>query len=677
MLKKIALGVGVLVALLVIVALIAPFVIPVDWMKTALAERVKAATGRDLRIEGPVRLSLLPTLGVSAEKVAFANAPGAASPDMARLAKLQLELKLWPLLARDIVVDRFVLTEPVIALEVDERGKPNWAFDAPAAAPAQPAPASPGGKPAAAPAAGRSGGVGLNQLRLSDVRLVNGAITYLDRKSGARQELSEVNAAVALPGLDEPFRFDGSLVWQKRKVTLVVEADRPRAFIEGGSTPLGVRLATDLATLQLRADTATLPQPKLDGDIDLAVTSIRELAAWTGHPLTLEGSGLGPAAFKGKLAAHGTALSLSDAQLSLDAIKGEGEFAVDTGGTRPSVTAKLALDRLDLNPYLPPEKPAPASKPAGAPAPAAATPGAPAAAPPAASDWSDDPIDVAGLNAADAALDLSLGGLRVRKIEVGKSAVAVRLKDGRLAVEMPELQLYKGEGKGKLSVAPSSPGLVLDAGFQLAGVEAEPLLKDAIDFDRLSGTGTLDFAVTGRGRSQRELIGTLGGKGALEFKDGAVKGINLGVLKGLDLASLQRNLGNLVEGLSSGQTEFASLGGTFTIANGIARNDDLALKSPVLQADGAGTVDLPRRTVDYRVVVKAGVTVPVVIQGPWSHLSYKPDLGGALQQQLSDPGKLLDSLTKGRSGAAPGTAPTAPAPASKSPLDVLRGLGGR
>jgi AsmA protein len=680
MLKKIAIGVGVLLVVLIVAALVVPFLIPFDTYKAKIAEQVKAATGRDLKIDGPVRLSIIPSLALSAEKVAFSNAPGASTPDMAKLAKLQLELKLFPLISGEIVVDRFVMTEPVIALEIDERGKPNWVFDTAAVPPPAPAPApvKPGDKPSTA----ASGVTALQQIRLGDVRLVNGNVTYVDRKGGARYELSDMNVGIKLPSLDAPFAFDGSLVYLKRKVALVIEAAKPRVFIEGGTTPLAIRLATDLAKFELKAETATQPQPKLDGDIDLAITSIRELAAWTGHPLTMEGSGLGPVSFKGKLAVNGTAINLREAKLSLDAIKGEGEFGVDTGGKRPAITAKLALERLDLNPYLPPEKPADKATPA-----AAAKPPAGAPAPAGSSDWSDDPIDAAGLHAVDAELGLKLGSLHVKKIEVGKSEVAVHLKDGNLVVELPELALYKGAGKGKLAVTPSAsgPGVGLDAGFQLAGLEAEPFLKDAIDLDRLSGIGTFNVAINGRGKSQRELISALGGKGDLSFKDGAIKGINL--------AAMVRNIGTAFLDSGAGtpqKTDFAELGGTFTITNGILKNPDLALKSPLLRVEGTGTVDLPKRTVDYRVTPKAvaslegqgggaasGIMVPVLIKGPWTNLSYQPDLGGALKDQLSDPSKALD-LLKGRTGgaaggAAPGATPSAP-PASTNPLDVLRGL---
>ena len=106
------------------------------------------------------------------------------------------------------------------------------------------------------------------------------------------------------------------------------------------------------------------------------------------------------------------------------------------------------------------------------------------------------------------------------------------------------------------------------------------------------------------------------------------------------------------------KTDFSELSGTYTITNGIVRNTDLALKSPLLRLSGAGTVDLPRRTVDYRVEPKlamttegqgsrqevAGIMVPVVITGPWDDLSYRPDLGGMVKEQLKDPGKALESV---------------------------------
>ncbi len=62
-----------------------------------VAGRVEAATGRKLTVAGPstVSWSMSPTLSV--EQVALANAPGAASPTMVKVGRLELQLR--PLVA--------------------------------------------------------------------------------------------------------------------------------------------------------------------------------------------------------------------------------------------------------------------------------------------------------------------------------------------------------------------------------------------------------------------------------------------------------------------------------------------------------------------------------------------------------------------------------------------------
>ena len=67
---------------------------------------------------------------------------------------------------------------------------------------------------------------------------------------------------------------------------------------------------------------------------------------------------------------------------------------------------------------------------------------------------------------------------------------------------------------------------------------------------------------------------------------------------------------------------------------------------------GAGTVDLPQRTVNYRVTPNvAGVlAVPVDVTGPWDNLSYRPDLAGIAKGLAEDPGKALTRRQGGHRG---------------------------
>lgn len=627
--KKLLIGVAIVIVLLIAAVVAAPFFIPVDTVTAEVVSRVKATTGRDLKIGGKVSFSILPILGVEANNVSFSNPPGAGSPDMAKFAKLQVALKLWPLLRKQVEVDKLVLVDPVIALEVDKQGRPNWQFGekAPAAAPGRPA------QPA--PAAGTGGGLG--ELTLEDVRLENGQVSYLDQRSGEKLVLEQIAMKLSLPNLDSPLAADGSLVYRGEKLSLSVGLANPRNFMDGKSTGLTLKLASKPVNADFKGNVTGSTPLKLDGAVDLQVPSVRGLAQWAGTPLNAPGSGFGPLAISGKASVASPKIAFSEAKLSLDNIKGTGELALDTGGVRPAVKGKLDVDKLDVNPYLPPETPSKTAGGGGASGggTGAASSGAAAKS----SDWSDQPIDVSALKAADADFALSAGSILYRKLQIGKSALGLHLKDGRFEADLTELALYKGAGKGKMVVDGSGavPGISSD--FNLKDVQIQPLLKDYMDMDRLSGVGAFDIAVAGHGKSQREIISALGGKGDFNLANGVIKGMNL--------VGMVKNVGNAFESSSKGadQTDFASLTGTFTITNGVLHNNDLQLKSAEIPMTGAGTVDLPKRSVQYKVTPKVVgiVAVPVDISGPWDNLHYAPDLAG----MVGDPSKLLKGGAQG------------------------------
>ena len=130
--KKFLLILLALVVVLIGAAVAVPFLLPMETYKQQIEAQVERATGRALKIEGPLDISLLPRLAMTAEDVRFANVAGSPRPDMVRLKGLQAELKVWPLLRGSVEVDRFVLIEPEFQLEIDAAGRPNWALGAPA-----------------------------------------------------------------------------------------------------------------------------------------------------------------------------------------------------------------------------------------------------------------------------------------------------------------------------------------------------------------------------------------------------------------------------------------------------------------------------------------------------------------------------------------------------------------
>jgi hypothetical protein len=90
------------------------------------------------------------------------------------------------------------------------------------------------------------------------------------------------------------------------------------------------------------------------------------------------------------------------------------------------------------------------------------------------------------------------------------------------------------------------------------------------------------------------------------------------------------------------RTVYDSISANFVISDGFVQNDDLLLDAPWGGVEGAGTVDLGARTVDYRVIPgvmrdadgQAGIAVPILISGPWSDLSFRPDLEYLAEQEF-------------------------------------------
>jgi AsmA protein len=690
--KKLLIGIAAVVVVIIVAALVIPFFVPTETYKEQIAQQVKSATGRDLMIKGDITFSLLPNIELEVDDVAFANAPGGAAENMATLKSLLVQLKLMPLLSGNIEVDSFVLVEPIINLEVDRNGRPNWVFEtAEAAKPAEM------GKPSTEPTAPKESAGDpmqtLAKLKLGDIRLEKGRISYSDAQSGEKQTLDNVNVAISFPDIQSALAVDGELTWRGKVVSLETKVDKPSELIVGKASPVSLNVESEPVKLSFAGSLTNSDPLQAGGGLKLDVPSVRELARWTGNPIELKGSGLGPLNIAGKLAVAGDRISFSNATLALDAIRGKGEFAVATGGKVPMITARLDLEKLDVNPYLgEPQDSAAMSKDAGAGG------GTPSNAPskPAAQGWSTDPIDVSPLRTVNADLSLSTGALIYQKIQIGKSALKVTLNGGKLVADLTEMALYNGSGKGHVVVDGSGAVPAISQSVELTNIDSFPLLRDAADMKRLEGKANAKYAITGRGKNQKEIVASLNGDGNVKFVDGAIRGVNI--------AAMVRNVSTafLKQGFDEAQkTDFAELGGTFTIRNGIFETKDLAMQAPLLRLAATGTSDLAARTMKFRIepklvgtlegqgaeADKPGLVVPVIVEGTWDNPTWKPDLMGALQAGpdglLKNPKDLKKNLEEGIKGLIPGTGggeagktegtePTKPADALKKLLPGLR-----
>jgi uncharacterized protein involved in outer membrane biogenesis len=97
-------------------------------LKPHIAQMVKDATGRELNLVGEVDLAIGFSPALVVTDIAFANASWGSQPEMITVHKLQAQVRLLPLLRRNVEVNYIGLAGVELLLETDPNGKGNWEF---------------------------------------------------------------------------------------------------------------------------------------------------------------------------------------------------------------------------------------------------------------------------------------------------------------------------------------------------------------------------------------------------------------------------------------------------------------------------------------------------------------------------------------------------------------------
>lgn len=249
----------------------------------------KEATGRTLKIEGPLHIgfSLVPT--VVAEKVSFSNADWGTKPQMLTAERLALQVALVPLLSSQVDVRSVTIEGADIFLETDRKGRGNWEFGDAEAAPAAPEEDAGGGMSLA----------GLPELNVSDFRLA-----YRDGETGQVSEAAFDEVSLASQGGGYHAVIEGEVNGSPVSFSADVEGGAEQASLNNASlTVAGTSIGGDLM-LDMRA------KPKLTGALTSPAFDVTPYLKGDGG-----GGSDGPLFSKDPLPLD--ALTVADADLSL------------------------------------------------------------------------------------------------------------------------------------------------------------------------------------------------------------------------------------------------------------------------------------------------------------------------------------------------------------------------
>ena len=258
---------------------------------------------------------------------------------------------------------------------------------------------------------------------------------------------------------------------------------------------------------------------------------------------------------------------------------------------------------------------------------------------PAAKSTGDTPLDLSALKSLNASGEARIGWLKVANVKTGNVKVGLKADGGLVNVTPFSANLYDGSMAGSLNLdARTTPAITLKQ--EMKGINIGPLLVDALKNDMLEGKGTLNVDIKTQGATVGALKKALNGNAAMVLADGAVKGIDIaGTVR--DIKNKFNFKGNSLGADQKKRTDFSEMTATFKIANGVAHNDDLSMKSPLLRVAGSGDIDIGDEKLNYvakpTVVASLkgqggsdigalnGLTFPIKVTGSFSDPKYGVD----------------------------------------------------
>ncbi len=374
--RLLLIAIGAALVLPLLAAALLAALIDAGRFRPQIAAVVEAATGRALRIDGKVRLELLPFPAVAVEDAALVDPRVSGTPDLARWRELSLGARLAPLLRGRLELTRLRVAGLELRLERAADGSANWS--------------------GLGSGAGRRSAPTVRLHSLDGVEIRDGRLLYVDARRGTRLEFADVSVDLPRWTAGAPLSIAAGATWrpatappvpialatvlrpageslllQQTRITfrwravpdatgLAVRLDAPRLEVDperltATGAPLDIRLGSKRDLLTVRDWRVAVDEGGLTAAAHLVLesTSLRRLLdeSGIGAPLTSDPGALGAWRLATMLRGARGDLLLEPLELRLDATTLRGRAWRSAGGL---IEAELAGDQMDIGRYLEP-----------------------------------------------------------------------------------------------------------------------------------------------------------------------------------------------------------------------------------------------------------------------------------------------------------------------------------
>jgi AsmA protein len=598
--KRLWTPVAAFLALALVGTIATSWLINRDALCEAVEAQIRAVTGLDLVIKGPIDVSVFPGSYVSFHDVGLKGG-GAVEPAL-RVDVLTANLRLLPLLLRRFEIADVMMLRPQIRVMRSADGVSNWTPFIQTIARTM--------KPGAE-----------NQVSFSEIRIQDGILTYEDAANHVTEKLDDVDLSLAWPSISRSFAATGQFDWRGERVDGSISVSDFVAALAGDRSGLKARLVSAPLKLAFDGTVANRTSAMMEGTLTVDSISLRNALQWSGQAPPGTG-GFGRFALKARANVVGASIALTNVNVELDGNVAEGVMTYANNG-RQTLQATLAADALDFTPYISTVRLLASG----------------------AHDWNRQMFDLETLSTTDLDMRLSAARITVGPSRLGRTAFGANLRGGALALSVGEAQMCGGLARGSIGVARSDTVADVKVQFQFTDVDLQACGSELFGVSKLSGRGNLNVALTASGSSPFGLAQSLDGTANLSGHDGAISGFNVEqLLKRLERRPLSGS-GNF----RGGSTPFDNLTVSMKFADGVATADDVRMDGPASRITVTGTASVPTREYDLKGTASLtqdggpGFDLPFVVQGPWEDPLIFPDPESLLRRsQATAP--LLDAV---------------------------------
>lgn len=336
---KIAIGIGVVVAVLIGLVLLLPFIVDLNKYQDQYRPLIEEALNRKVTI-ADIRLTIWPRLGARVAGFTVVEDPAFGTGPFASLSSVDVGVKLMPLLSGKVEVEEIALRDPVITVIKNKNGVLN------AATLGRKGVAAPE-TPSRAPIPSPDGPLKILALLAVDrVSLSGGQVTYRD---------SSQSQPVAYVLQDMEFLLQSVHLGQSPSLHLALNVQPMNLPIslDGTFGPLKETADLDAIDMQLGLGKTNLTIAGKTAGTHMSFTVTAAAINTANLPMTLPlKKPVEVNNFKLATDLKGQALRLSDLSFQIFEGKVVAEGGLTSGAAAPPFNGKVALEGLQLGPAL-------------------------------------------------------------------------------------------------------------------------------------------------------------------------------------------------------------------------------------------------------------------------------------------------------------------------------------